>query len=80
MEKTSVSIRDSSSSASLYPSESKILIPLSVAGLCDAVIMIPQSAHMDRVRCATAGVGSGPSSNTSMPMLTSPLVSAVSSM
>ena len=42
--------------------------------------MMPQSAPMDFVRCATAGVGMGPTSSTFMPMLTSPLVSAVSSM
>ena len=74
------SISSSTSSGSLKPSALKILIPLSSEGLWEAVIMIPQSAPMERTRWATAGVGSGPISRTSMPMLSMPLVSAVSSM
>ena len=42
--------------------------------------MMPAPQPMDFVRCATAGVGIGPTRKTSMPLETSPLVSAVSSM
>ena len=42
--------------------------------------MIPAAAPIDLVKCATAGVGKGPTMKTSMPIDTKPLVSAVSSM
>ena len=54
------SMSSSTSSGSLNPSELNSLMPLSEAGLWEAVIMTPQSAHMDFVRLATAGVGIGP--------------------
>ena len=37
------------------------------SGLCEAEIMTPRSARSERVSIATAGVGIGPSRNTSMP-------------
>jgi len=55
-------------------------MPLSANGLCEAVIMTPRSARMERVSMATAGVGSGPTSVTFMPMEMNPAVSAGSSM
>jgi hypothetical protein len=55
-------------------------MPLSWYGLCDAEIMIPRSARIERVNIAIAGVGSGPTSTTSMPTEISPAVSAGSSM
>lgn len=48
-------------------------------GLWLTVIMMPQTAPIDRVRWATAGVGIGPTARTSIPMLRSPLVIAFSS-
>ena len=42
--------------------------------------MIPAAAPIDLVKWATAGVGSGPTMNTSIPIETKPLVRAVSSM
>jgi hypothetical protein len=48
--------------------------------LCDAEIITPRSARSERVSIATPGVGSGPSSVTSMPMAMKPAVSAGSSM
>jgi len=42
-------------------------MPLSANALCDAEIMTPMSARIDRVSMATAGVGIGPKSTTSMP-------------
>ncbi len=47
-------------------------MPLSSKGLCEAEIMMPTSARMERVSMATAGVGIGPSSSTSMPTLVKP--------
>ena len=74
------SISVSTSSDSLKPSGPKNLIPLSTAGLCEAEIMMPRSARMDRVRNPTAGVGTGPRSRTFIPVEHSPAVSAFSSM
>jgi len=45
-----------------------------------AEIITPRSARMDRVISPTAGVGTGPSSNTFMPVEVSPAVNAFSSM
>ena len=42
--------------------------------------MMPAPQPIDFVRCATAGVGIGPTRNTSMPLATNPLVNAVSNM
>ena len=42
--------------------------------------MIPAPQPIDFVRCATPGVGIGPTRKTSMPLETKPLVSAVSNM
>ena len=42
--------------------------------------MTPRSARSDRVSIATAGVGIGPSRNTSMPTEVKPDISAASSM
>ena len=42
--------------------------------------MMPAPQPIDLVRCATAGVGIGPTRNTSIPLDTNPLVRAVSSM
>ena len=55
-------------------------MPLSWYGLWDAEITTPASARMLRVRNATAGVGSGPTSRTSAPMEQIPDASAVSNM
>ena len=63
----SASISRSTSSDSLKPSGPKILMPLSSYGLCEAEIMTPISARIERVSMATAGVGIGPSRSTSMP-------------
>ena len=76
---TMASISASASSDSLKPSGPKNLMPLSAAGLWLAEIMIPTSARIERVRKPTAGVGTGPSSSTFMPVLVSPAVSAFSS-
>ena len=54
-------------------------MPLSVAGLWLALIMMPASAANDLVRCATAGVGTGPTNNTSAPIEVKPAVRAFSS-
>ena len=78
--KAIASISASASSDSLKPSGPKNLIPLSSAGLWLAEIMMPRSARIDRVRNPTAGVGTGPSRRTFMPVLVSPAVSAFSSM
>jgi hypothetical protein len=45
-----------------------------------AEIITPRSARIDRVSIATAGVGIGPSSTTSMPTLVNPATSALSIM
>ena len=42
-------------------------MPLSWKGLCEAETITPRSARSERVRKATAGVGIGPTSMTSMP-------------
>ena len=54
-------------------------MPLSWYGLCEAEITTPMSARRLRVSIATAGVGSGPTSTTSMPIEMKPAVSAGSS-
>ena len=46
----------------------------------DAEIITPRSARSERVRKATAGVGSGPNWNTSMPMEVKPATMAGSIM
>ena len=55
-------------------------MPLSSNGLCEAEIMTPRSARIERVSIATAGVGIGPSWSTSMPTEVKPAISAVSIM
>ncbi len=70
----------SAASLSLKPSGPKNLMPLSWNGLCEAEIITPRSARIDRVRNPTAGVGTGPTRNTSMPTEVNPAVSAFSSM
>jgi len=56
------------------------LMPLSSKGLCEAEIITPRSARMERVSIPTAGVGIGPVSNTSIPTEVKPATSAVSIM
>ena len=77
---TSASISASASSESLKPSGPKNLMPLSSAGLWLAEIMMPRSARMDGVKSPTAGVGTGPSSSTFMPVEVRPAVRAFSNM
>jgi hypothetical protein len=48
--------------------------------LCEAEIMTPRSARMERVSMAIAGVGIGPRSSTSMPTEVKPACSADSIM
>jgi hypothetical protein len=48
--------------------------------LCDAEIITPMSARIDRVSMPTAGVGTGPTRKTSIPTEVKPAVSAFSSM
>jgi hypothetical protein len=48
--------------------------------LCDAEIITPMSARMERVSMAMAGVGMGPSSITSMPTEVKPATMAFSIM
>ena len=55
-------------------------MPLSGYRLCEAEIMTPRSARMERVSMATAGVGIGPSSSTSIPTEVNPATIAVSIM
>ena len=55
-------------------------MPLSAKGLWLAEIMTPRSARIERVSMATAGVGIGPTSTTSMPTEVKPAVSALSIM
>jgi hypothetical protein len=74
------SIPASSASDSLKPSGPNSLMPLSSNGLCEAETITPRSARSERVSMATAGVGKGPSSTTSMPTATKPAVRAGSSM
>ena len=47
-------------------------MPLSSNGLCEAEITMPAAAPRERVMCAMAGVGMGPSSITSTPAADSP--------
>ena len=49
-------------------------MPLSSKGLCEAEIITPTSARIERVRKPTAGVGTGPSSSTSTPTDRKPAV------
>ena len=77
---SSASISSSAASESLKPSGPKNLMPLSWNGLCDAEIITPRSARIERASIPTAGVGTGPTRNTSMPTEVKPAVSAVSSM
>ena len=76
----SASISRSTSSESLKPSGPNSLMPLSSYGLCEAEIITPRSARIERVSMATAGVGIGPSSSTSMPTEVKPATSAYSIM
>ena len=55
-------------------------MPLSEKALCEALIITPRSARMERVIMATPGVGIGPSRRTSMPTLANPATSAGSIM
>ena len=55
-------------------------MPLSAKGLCEAEIITPMSARIDRVSIATAGVGIGPSRTTSMPTEVKPATIADSIM
>jgi hypothetical protein len=48
--------------------------------LCEAEIITPKSARSERTSMATAGVGIGPSRNTSMPAAQKPATIAFSSM
>ena len=74
------SISSSAASDSLKPSGPKNLIPLSSAGLWLAEIITPRSARIETVSSPTAGVGTGPSSRTFIPVEVSPAVSAFSNM
>ena len=76
----SVSISRSRSSDSLKPSGPNSLMPLSSNGLCEADIITPMSQRSELVSIATAGVGIGPSSSTSMPTEVKPATSAFSIM
>ena len=64
----------------MKPSGPKNLMPLSSKGLCEAEIITPRSARIERASMPTAGVGTGPTRKTSMPTEVKPAVSAVSSM
>ena len=55
-------------------------MPLSSYGLCEAEIITPMSARIERVSMPTAGVGIGPVSSTSMPTEVKPETSEVSIM
>ena len=72
------SISFSSSSDSLKPSGLNSFMPLSSKELCEAEIITPMSARIERVSMPTAGVGIGPSSSTSMPTEVKPATIAVS--
>ena len=74
------SIRSSVASGSFSPRPSKNLMPLSGAGLCDALITAPATKPSVRARYASPGVGTWPTSRTSMPTEQSPAASALSSM
>jgi hypothetical protein len=71
---------NSTASASFSPCAEKNFMPLSSCGLCEAEMTMPASARSERVRCATAGVGIGPSRRTSTPAATRPASSADSNM
>ena len=71
-------MRASISSDSLKPSGPNSLMPLSSNRLCEAEIITPRSQRIERVSIATAGVGAGPSSSTSMPTEVKPATSAYS--
>ena len=73
-------MRRSISSESLNPSGPKSLMPLSSKRLCEAEIITPRSQRIERVSIATAGVGTGPSSSTSMPTEVKPATIAYSIM
>ena len=75
---TNASISVSAAFDSLKPSGPKNLIPLSIAGLWLAEIITPRSARIERVRNPTAGVGTGPSKSTFIPVLVKPAVKALS--
>src|SRR6266700_178888 len=51
-------------------------MPLSSYGLCEAEIITPRSARIERASMATAGVGIGPSCSTSMPTEVNPAMIA----
>ncbi len=51
-------------------------MPLSMKPLCEAEIITPMSARIERVIMATPGVGSGPKVRTSMPAAEKPATSA----
>ena len=77
---SSCSICFSTSSDSLKPCGPNSLMPLSSNRLCEAEIITPRSARIDLVSIATAGVGIGPSSSTSMPTEVKPATMAYSIM
>ena len=77
---SSASISSSAASESLKPSGPKNLMPLSWNGLCEAEIITPRSARIERASMPTAGVGTGPTRKTFMPTEVKPAVSAFSSM
>ena len=79
-ESSSFSISTSTLSESLKPSGPNSLMPLSSNGLCEAEIMTPRSARMERASMPIAGVGIGPVSSTSMPTEVKPATSAFSIM
>ena len=68
----SLSMEASTASGSFFPSQEKILIPLSGQALCEAETEIPASAPSAFTRCATAGVGTTPAKRTSAPAARSP--------
>ncbi len=70
------SIRASSSSESFAPSGPKNLIPLSEAGLWDAVTTAPRAAPPSLAARETAGVGTIPSASALIPPPMSPAPSA----
>jgi hypothetical protein len=64
----------------LEPVGAEELDPVILAGLWLAEIITPTSARIDGVKSPTAGVGTGPSSSTFIPVEVNPAVSAFSSM
>ena len=69
----------SSSSVNFTPLAPKNLMPLSAAGLCEAVITTPSRAADSRTARATAGVGKTPSEIGSAPAARNPRTTAASS-